>query len=123
MNLPVPKSFQLANGLTVIYNERPGLPVVAANLVVRTGSDANPADTPGLANFTVAMLDQGTTTRNAPQIADEVAQLGATLATSSSMDASLVKVRSLKKNFPAALDLLPDLLAHDPSAEPVGETH
>jgi zinc protease len=110
LNLPVPKSFQLANGLTVIYNERPGLPVVAANLVVRTGSDANPADTPGLANFTVAMLDQGTTTRNAPQIADEVAQLGATLATSSSMDASLVKVRSLKKNFPAALDLLGDLV-------------
>src|SRR2546426_4454702 len=35
LNLPVPKSFLLANGLTVIYNERPGLPVVAANLVVR----------------------------------------------------------------------------------------
>lgn len=110
--LPAPKSFQLANGLTAIYDERPGLPVVAANLVVRTGSDANPADTPGLANFTVAMLDQGTTTRNALAIADQTAQLGATLATNSSMDASQVTIRSLKKNFPAALDLLADLVLH-----------
>ncbi len=110
--LPMPKSFQLANGLTVIYNERPGLPVVAANLVVRTGSDANPADTPGLANFNMAMLDQGTTTRNALAIADQTAQLGATLVTRSSMDASQVTVRSLKNNFPAALDLLADLVLH-----------
>ena len=35
-------SFQLANGLTVLVNERPGLPIVAASLVVKTGSAANP---------------------------------------------------------------------------------
>ncbi len=112
LRLPVPKSFQLANGLTVIYNERPGLPIVAANLVVRTGSDTNPADKPGLANFTVAMLDQGTATRSAPAIADEAAQLGAALNTSSTMDASSASVRSLKKNFPAALGLLSDVVLH-----------
>ncbi len=110
--LPVPNRFQLSNGLTVIYSERPGLPIVAADLVVRTGSDANPLDKPGLANFTAAMLDQGTGTRTALQIADEAAHLGATLETNSSMDASQVTIRSLKKNFPAALDLLADLILH-----------
>ena len=55
-----PTSFQLPNGLTVLVNERPGLPIVSASLVVKTGSDANPADKPGLANFTAAMLDEGT---------------------------------------------------------------
>ncbi len=119
LNLPVPKSFQLTNGFTVIYNERPGLPIVAANLVVRTGSDANPLDKPGLANFTVGMLDQGTATRSALQIADEAAQLGATLNTSSTMDASRVSVGSLKKNFPGALALIADLILHPsfPQAE------
>ncbi len=112
LHLPVPKTFKLANGLTVMYEERPGLPIVAANLVFRTGSDANPPDRPGLANFTVGMLDQGTATRNAPQIADEAALLGASLGTSSSMDASFVTVRSLKKNFSAALDLLADVALH-----------
>ena len=56
--------------------------------MLRTGSDANPLDKPGLANFAAAMLDEGTATRNALQIADEVAQLGASLGISSSMDAT-----------------------------------
>ena len=56
---PRRRSFQLPNGLTVLVNERPGLPIVSASLVVKTGSGANPADKPGLANFTAAMLDEG----------------------------------------------------------------
>src|SRR5262249_6384497 len=58
LKVPVPASFQLANGLTVLVNERPGLPVVSAQLVVKTGSGANPPDRPGLANFTAAMIDE-----------------------------------------------------------------
>jgi zinc protease len=85
------------------------MPVVAANLVFRTGSDANPADKPGLANFVAAMLDEGTSTRSALQIADQVAQLGASLNTGSTMDSSTVSGRSLSKNFPALLDLMADV--------------
>ena len=44
---------------------------MAAAVVLRTGSDTNPLDKPGLANFTAAMLDEGTATRNALQIADQ----------------------------------------------------
>jgi zinc protease len=99
LQLATPVSETLPNGLTLILNERRGLPMVAANLVLRTGSDANPLDKPGLANFTAAMLDEGTATRNALQIADEVAQLGASLGISSSMDATTLSVRSLSKNF------------------------
>jgi len=35
LHLPVPEQFKLENGLTVFYNERPGLPVVTAALVLR----------------------------------------------------------------------------------------
>ncbi len=115
--LPVPHSFRLSNGLTVIYDERPGLPIVAANLVVRTGNDASPIEKPGVGNFAVAMLDQGTATRSAAQIADEAAELGATLQTSSSMDESEVIVRALTANFPAALHLLADIALHPSFAE------
>ena len=109
LQLPTPLSETLPNGLTLILNERRGLPIVAANLVLRTGSDANPLDKPGLANFAAAMLDEGTSTRNALQIADEVAQLGASLGISSSMDATTLSARSLSKNFPATVDLLADV--------------
>jgi zinc protease len=112
LQIAEPTSFTLSNGLTVLLSERPGLPIVSANLVVRTGSDANPPDEPGLANFTVAMLDEGTTSRDALQLADDVAQLGATLNTGSSMDSSQVSVRSLKKTFTEALDLAADVALH-----------
>jgi zinc protease len=110
LNLPVPQTFQLANGLTVILSERRGLPVVAANLVVRSGSDSNPPEKPGLASFAVTMLNEGTATRSSLEIADEVARLGGTLGTGSSMDAASVTLRSLKKNFAALLDVAADVV-------------
>ena len=109
LQLATPSSAVLPNGLTVILSERRGLPIVAANLVVKTGSDANPIERPGLANFVSAMLDEGTATRSALQIADEVAQLGASLTTNSSMDATTISARSLSKNFAATLGLMADI--------------
>jgi zinc protease len=109
---PVPESAKLANGLTLVLSPRKGLPVVAANLVVRTGSDSNPLEKPGLANFTAAMLDEGTATRNALQIADQLAQIGANLGTRSTMDATFVEGASLKKNFSQTLDLIADVVLH-----------
>ena len=109
LQLATPASATLSNGLTLILSERRGLPIVAANLVLRTGSDANPLDKPGMANFVAAMLDEGTSKRNALQIADDVARLGATLSTGSSMDATTISARSLAKNFPATLDILADV--------------
>jgi zinc protease len=110
--LPVPRTFALANGLTVYYTQRPGLPIVSTRLVVRSGSEQNPTDRPGLAGFTAAMLTEGTATRNALQVADQAAQLGTALSTSSSMDAMSVSVSSLTRNFPAALDLVADVVLH-----------
>ncbi len=114
---PTPDQFTLPNGLKVIVSERRELPVVSASLVFASGSGANPADMPGLANFTAAMLDEGTKTRNALQIADETARLGATLATASTMDQSQISVTSLAAQFPRALDLLADV-AQNPTFPP-----
>ncbi len=110
LTVPVPKTFRLANGLTVYLNERPGLPVVSAGLVFKTGSAVNPLDKPGLANFTAAMIDEGTATRSALRIAEEVAGLGGTLTTSSSMDTLQVSMASLARTFPQMLDIVVDVV-------------
>ncbi len=112
LEVPMPTSFELPNGLTVLVNERPGLPIVSASLVVKTGSGANPADQPGLANFTAAMLDEGTTSRTALQLADEIARLGAGLSTGSTMDSSQVSASSLRRTFPDLLDIMADVTRH-----------
>ncbi|HKS27156.1 MAG TPA: pitrilysin family protein [Pyrinomonadaceae bacterium] len=109
LSLPVPRSFKLPNGLTVLFAEQHNLPVVSANLVVLSGSERNPADKPGLASFTADMLDEGTNRRSTLQIADDVAQIGAVLQTGSTSDQSTVSTRVLKKNVDAAFDLMADV--------------
>jgi zinc protease len=110
--LPTPERFVLPNGLTILVSERRELPVVSASLVFGSGSGDNAPDKPGLANFTAAMLDEGTSSRNALRIADDAARLGATLATSSTMDQCQISVTSLARQFPAALELMADVAVH-----------
>jgi zinc protease len=104
-----PQAFALANGLTIVLSEQTNLPIVSMSLVVKTGSDANPPTKPGLANFTVAMLNQGTATRSALQLADDAAQIGTSISTTSSMDSSRVSISALQKNAAAAMTLLADV--------------
>jgi zinc protease len=108
--LPAPKRFALPNGLSVYLVESRHLPLVSANLVFRSGSAADPQGLPGLAGFTSAMLDEGTTKRDALRIANEVHALGATLNTGTQTDGSNVSVRSLKQNAAAAFTILSDVV-------------
>jgi zinc protease len=117
LTLAAPQIVTLANGLTVILAQRPQLPIVSASLVVRTGSGSNPPDKPGLASFTAGMLDEGTSTRSALKLADDVAQLGASLTTGSTADTMVVSGTALKKNFGATLGILADV-ALRPSMPP-----
>ncbi|UXH78046.1 M16 family metallopeptidase [Roseateles amylovorans] len=117
LTLPEGKRTTLANGLTVIQVPNPGLPLVSASLVLRAGQTANPADKPGLSSFTAAMLQQGTQTRSAQQIADEAAALGATLTSGAGRDEARIEVSSLKRNFGQSLALLADVAMHPAFAE------
>lgn len=107
--LPAGKRFSLANGLTVVHVAKPGIPLVSAVLVVRGGQDANPIDRPGLAGFTAAMLQEGTSTRSSQALSDEIADLGAELTIASGREDARVELTSLKAKFPAALALMADV--------------
>jgi len=111
-HLPVPVSFTLKNGLRVYLVRQPGLPILTANMVTRAGSEANPADKPGIAAFTAAMLTEGTATRTSTQIAEDAERLGTRLSVLSSVDASNAAVTVLTSQSDAALDLLSDVLLH-----------
>ncbi|MFO1400951.1 MAG: pitrilysin family protein [Steroidobacteraceae bacterium] len=110
--LPVPQRFTLPNGLTVLLVEQHKLPVFAASLYVLRGSEANPPRLPGLAAFTADMLDEGTATRPALKLADDVAQIGASLGAGSSSDQSAASIAALRRNADAAFALLADVTLH-----------
>ncbi|MEP6678118.1 MAG: pitrilysin family protein [Betaproteobacteria bacterium] len=109
-HLPEPATFRLANGLTVYHLQRTEVPIVHARLVVNGGIGVNPADTPGVADFAVASLEDGTTSRGALAIADALAQLGADYSASTTRDASVLNVDALAAQFPAALALFADIV-------------
>jgi zinc protease len=109
--------FKLKNGADVILAEFHDLPLVEVHLVVKTGGSANPAGEAGLADLTANMLDEGTRTRSALQIAEQVGSLGAALTTSSSWDGSVVTLSSIARNFEAALAVWADVIVRPAFAD------
>ena len=69
------------------------VPLVQVNLVIMAGSGDDPPGKFGVASLTAAMLDEGAGSRSSLEIADAVDYLGAELVTTSSSDASAVRVR------------------------------
>jgi zinc protease len=110
--LPAPKHFDLPNGMALYVVEEHNLPIVSANVVLRSGSATDPVDRPGLAGFTASMLDEGTDKRDALAIANEVHSLGASLNTGSQTDGSNANVRALKQNATASMGILSDVVLH-----------
>jgi len=109
LKLPPIQKATLANGLPVVLVESHEVPLVQVNLVILTGSADDPADKFGVASLTAAMLDEGAGQRTALQIADDVEFLGAALETSSSFDASAVRLNVPSARLAAALPIMADV--------------
>jgi zinc protease len=109
----------LSNGLKIVLAERHSIPQVNFELLVDAGYAADQSVLAGTASMALDMMDEGTKTRNALQISDELALLGADLSTSSDLDTSSVALSALKENLDPSLALFADVILN-PSF-PVGE--
>lgn len=101
---------QLPNGLVWLFSEQRSLPLVQVNLLIKGGVLGDPPGKAGLANLTALLLTQGTKSRSAGQIAEEVDFLGAKLSASGSDDFVSVGLTVLKKDLEPGLALLQDIL-------------
>ncbi|MET0274409.1 MAG: pitrilysin family protein [Phenylobacterium sp.] len=119
--LPKPAERTLPNGLRVIVARSSDLPLVTADLTVRTGGWADPAGLAGAAGMTADMLTEGTKTRSAQQIASQVEALGATLDSGASLEASSVTLNVMPDKLNAGMAIMADV-ARNPAfaAEELG---
>jgi zinc protease len=117
MVLPAAVSHVLPNGLRVLVLERPGLPIVTLDLAIKTGSEADPPNLPGTAEFAASLLDEGTRKRTAQQIAATLDEAGGTLDTGAERDDSYATVTMLSNHLRLAFDLLSDVIIH-PAFQP-----
>ncbi len=108
----MPVSLTLPNGLTVLVLERHTLPVLTLDFVVKTGSEADPPSLPGTAQLAAALLDEGTKTRSAMQIAAAIDDAGGTIDTGAEWDDSYITITVLSDNAERAVGLLSDIAIH-----------
>jgi predicted Zn-dependent peptidase len=110
--LPEPVSRTLPNGLRVVVFQRPGLPIVQAQLQVPAGQSAEPDGHGGLAFLTAQLLRQGTTSRSADDFATELDTLGATLGISVTRDAAQLAAGGRASEFEGMLELMSDAVVN-----------
>jgi zinc protease len=110
--LPQIQRRKLSNGLDVMIVEHHELPVVTMNLVMRAGASADPADRPGLAVVVADLMDEGTQSRNALELSDRIASIGANLNSSADWDANRLTLQTLTRHLDEALGIYADVLTH-----------
>jgi zinc protease len=100
----------LSNGMQVIVVSHHEQPEVTMRLMVRAGTANDPPGKNGLATLLASLLDQGTSTRTAQEIADAIDSIGGSVETGAGSDSISTEVLVMKDSFALGMDLLADMV-------------
>jgi len=101
---------RLDNGLEVCVVEERRMPIVSFALVVAGGSGIDPRGRDGLAGIVADMLDEGSGTRGAIEISEELASIGAEYEVEVGPDAITASMTTLAKFADRGARLLADMV-------------
>jgi zinc protease len=107
-----PEETKLSNGMRVIVAQRPALPLVAAEVVIYNGAEADPPDAAGTASVTGTLLTKGTESMTAPQIAEAIESLGGDISSGAGWDSSNASIIIMSDKLDRALSILADVVLH-----------
>ena len=110
LKLPKFHRATLSNGLKIILAERHEVSLVNFTLAADAGFASDASTSPGTANLAMLVLTDGTRTRDALKISDELESLGATLKGSSNLDLSFISLSALTAKLDPSLDLFADVV-------------
>ncbi len=108
--LPAKRDLTLANGMKLTLVPFGTVPKVSVYCVVRTGHIDEGSSEVALADVTGEMMREGTTTRTAAQLAEQVAGMGGELSVYVGDDATQVGGAVLSEHGPGMVRLVGDLL-------------
>ncbi len=109
---PAVERAKLSNGIQVVFARRATVPVVEMSMSFDAGIAADSHAKPGVANLTMALLDEGTEKRSAVEIAQATERLGASLGIGNDTDSSRVGLSALTTNLAPSIDLWADIIRH-----------
>jgi zinc protease len=109
VNFPPYDVQTLPNGLQVVAVLQHEEPAVSMRLLVRAGSASDPKGKLGLARLSASLLDQGTTTKSAQELADAIDFIGGAMGAGAGTDLSYVNMVVMKDSFETGMRMLSDL--------------
>ena len=110
VNIPAVQEKKLKNGLTVAVIEKRSVPIVTAQLLVRSGASSESVAKAGLANLTGSLLTKGTKTRTAEQIAEEMEFLGGSIDSGAGWNSSAVTMSVTSDKLDQAMTIMADVV-------------
>ncbi len=100
---------KLKNGLHVLTHNMPHLESVALGIWVKAGARDEMAHENGVAHFLEHMAFKGTKRRSAQDIAEEIESAGGEINAATGMETTTYYARTLKADWPLAMDILADI--------------
>ena len=117
VNFPPYEIRTLRNGMQVVAVLHHEQPAVSMRLLIRTGAVQDPPNKVGVATLTASLLDRGTQSKTAEEIADEIDFIGGALATGSGSDLTFANAVVMKDSFDVGINLLADVVRSPAFAE------
>jgi zinc protease len=99
----------LSNGLQVVVVLHHEQPAVSTRLLIRTGSASDPKGKLGLAHLSASVIDQGTKTKSAAEIADAIDFIGGAMGAGAGSDLSYINMVVMKDSFEVGMRMLSDV--------------
>src|SRR3954471_2263520 len=110
VKLPRPVERQLSNGMKLLIVESHRVPSITLRMSVPSGDLRDPDGLPGISDATAALIRLGTKTRSSKEIADALADIGASMGVGSGQGEATIFLSSMTEHFDSALALMTDIL-------------
>ena len=107
---PIAHREVLPNGIVLLVAERPGVPIVAARVLLRAGAAFESRDKAGLANLTGALLTRGTAKRTGPELDAAIEFVGGSVEAGAGRDGLTASLAVLKRDLTLGFDLLSEVV-------------
>ncbi|MBX7483222.1 M16 family metallopeptidase [Qipengyuania qiaonensis] len=117
LTFPEVERAELSNGIEVVLARRSAVPKAVVSMQFDAGYAADGAAKAGIQSLMMDLLEEGTETRSAVEIAEEQERLGASISTGSSLDSSSVTMNALTANLAPSLALMADIVRNPAFAE------
>ncbi|QQN74798.1 pitrilysin family protein [Croceicoccus sp. YJ47] len=117
LDFPEIQRATLSNGIEVYFAQRDAIPTVSIRLAFDAGYAADPRDSLGTQSLMLSLMDEGTATLDAEQLAIAKERLGASIGSGASLDETYFQLDALAPNLLPSLELLSDYVRNPAFAQ------